>query len=200
MSEYTLNYSEPMARPLDEDKREAILAAAAELVATLGTAAPTAKIAKAAGFAEGTLFTYFPTKDELLNQLFLEIEAELAQTMLDAYPAKGSPRDRARHLWDRLVDWGAANPMRRKALLQLKISDRINKASRRKGETLFRQISAKLDESLADHIGSKQAPDYVHAILNALIETTIELIAREPRKREQFKRDGFEVFWKGIAG
>jgi AcrR family transcriptional regulator len=46
-----------MARPLSEEKREAILASATELVATMGTGAPTAKIASKAGFAEGTLFT-----------------------------------------------------------------------------------------------------------------------------------------------
>lgn len=189
-----------MARPLDEDKREAILNAAAELVATLGTAAPTAKIAKAAGLAEGTLFTYFPTKDDLLNELFLDIEAELAKTMFDSFPAKGSARDRARHLWDRLVDWGANKPVRRKAILQLKISDRITDASRRKGSTLFRRISATLEECLADHVGSKQTPDYIRSVMNALIDTTIELIAKEPAKREQYKRDGFEVFWRGIGG
>jgi AcrR family transcriptional regulator len=56
-----------MARPLSEDKRTAILEAATEVVATLGLSAPTAKIAKGAGVAEGTLFTYFANKDELLT-------------------------------------------------------------------------------------------------------------------------------------
>ncbi len=56
-----------MARPLSEEKRQALLDAAAEFVASLGTGASTAKIAKAAGVSEGTLFTYFPTKDDLLQ-------------------------------------------------------------------------------------------------------------------------------------
>lgn len=56
-----------MARPLSEDKHNAILAAAAEAVAALGMSAPTARIAAGAGVAEGTLFTYFPTKDVLFN-------------------------------------------------------------------------------------------------------------------------------------
>ena len=48
-----------MARPRSEDKRTAILEAATEVVAELGIGAPTAKVAKGAGVAEGTLFTYF---------------------------------------------------------------------------------------------------------------------------------------------
>ena len=35
--------------------------------------APTSAIAAAAGVAEGTLFTYFKTKDELLNELYREL-------------------------------------------------------------------------------------------------------------------------------
>src|SRR6266513_1991714 len=80
-----------MARPLSEEKREAILEAAAELVAQMGTGASTANIAKAAGVAEGTLFTYFGTKDDLLNQLFVEIEKGFAG-MLASSPQAGSRR------------------------------------------------------------------------------------------------------------
>ena len=46
-----------MARPLSEAKRDAILAAAAQLVAAQGVGASTAQIAKAAKVAEGTVFT-----------------------------------------------------------------------------------------------------------------------------------------------
>jgi AcrR family transcriptional regulator len=60
-----------MARPLSEDKRTAIPEAATEVVALLGVSAPTAKIAKGAGVAEGRLFTYFANKDELLNRLYI---------------------------------------------------------------------------------------------------------------------------------
>ena len=66
-----------MARPLSEAKRDAILAAAAQLVAAQGVGASTAQIAKAAKVAEGTVFTYFETKDALLNALFVRLEERL---------------------------------------------------------------------------------------------------------------------------
>ena len=75
-----------MARPLSEDKRTAILEAATEVVAMLGVSAPTAKIAKGAGVAEGTLFTYFANKDELLNRLYLELKTDLRDAMMTGYP------------------------------------------------------------------------------------------------------------------
>ncbi len=188
-----------MARTLSEEKREAILEAAAELVATLGTGAPTARIAKAAGFAEGTLFTYFATKDDLLNQLFLEIEAELAKTLLDAYPSQGNARERTQYLWDRLIDWGAAHPMKRKAMRQLKVSDRITEDSRSRAAVLFRDLNSLLEQDLSGHVANDYASTYISAILDTLAEATLEFIAREPGKRAHYKRAGFEIFWKGIA-
>ena len=107
-----------MARPLSEEKRQAILAAAAEHVAALGTGAPTAKIAQAAGVSEGTLFTYFDTKEELLNQLFLQIGEDLQQNLSSSFPKRGRPRERMQRLWDSLIQWGISNPVRHKALRQ----------------------------------------------------------------------------------
>src|ERR1700692_3406511 len=99
-----------MARPLSEEKRTAILEAATEVVASLGLSAPTAKIAKRAGVAEGTLFTYFANKDELLNRLYLELKTDLSDAMMTSYPADKSLIDGNRPVWDRVVGWGCAHP------------------------------------------------------------------------------------------
>ena len=66
-----------MARPKSEDKRNAILSAATEVFAERGLSAATSAISTAAGVAEVPLFTYFKTKDELINALYREIKLEL---------------------------------------------------------------------------------------------------------------------------
>jgi AcrR family transcriptional regulator len=72
-----------VARPRSEDKRNAILNAATRVFAERGlTAAPTSEISKEAGVAEGTLFTYFRTKDDLMNSLYQEIKLEVADAMM----------------------------------------------------------------------------------------------------------------------
>lgn len=45
-------------------------------------ATPTSAISKAAGVAEGTLFTYFKTKDDLVNALYRAIKFEIAEATL----------------------------------------------------------------------------------------------------------------------
>jgi AcrR family transcriptional regulator len=188
-----------VARPLSEEKREAILASAAELVAALGTGAPTAKIAKGAGVSEGTLFTYFSTKDEILNQLFLDIEADMARAMLEGAPFGGTPRERVREIWNRYIDWGASHPTQRRAVRQLKVSDRITDESRRRGNELFSEIRELLESNLAGHVGEDQSPNYVASILEALADTTHDLIGRDPTRYDHYRQAGFDVFWKGIA-
>src|ERR1700759_5200944 len=105
-----------MARPKSEDKRNAILSAAVQVIEEQGLGAPTARIAKLAGVAEGTLFTYFDSKDVLLNALYLEIKGELREQMMASYPAHASVRERAQYVWDKFVDWGVAQPAKRRAM------------------------------------------------------------------------------------
>jgi AcrR family transcriptional regulator len=96
-----------VARPKSEDKRNAILDAATRVFAERGlTAAPTSEMSKQAGVAEGTLFTYFKTKDDLINALYREIKLQLADAMMSGFPRKKSVRTRLRHVWDSYVNWG----------------------------------------------------------------------------------------------
>src|SRR5882724_1901818 len=100
-----------MARPRSEDKRNAILEAATGVIALEGVSAPTAKIAKIAGVAEGTLFTYFNNKDELLNELYVQLKAELREVMAtEALKTTKSAKIAAQHAWTRYLSWGVANP------------------------------------------------------------------------------------------
>ncbi|WP_416409292.1 TetR/AcrR family transcriptional regulator [Agrobacterium rosae] len=188
-----------MARPLSEEKRQALLDAAAEFVANMGTGAPTSKIAKAAGVSEGTLFTYFPTKDDLLNELFLDIEASFIETMLAPYPADVSARDRLCIVWNRLIDWGLANEASRKALRQLKVSDRITADSRNRCHAMLRDARTMVEGCLSGHAAPDRINFYIDTILIDLADSTINAVAAKPEDSDAIRRAGFDLFWKGSA-
>src|ERR1700722_8702611 len=189
-----------MARPLSEDKRTAILEAATEVVAVLGVSAPTAKIAKGAGVAEGTLFTYFANKDELLNRLYLELKMDLRDAMMTDYPAGKSLSDRIRHVWDRYVGWGSAHPLKRRALRQLAVSDRITEESKKLLGDAFEVVHDVMRECAAGGALRHQPPSFVSAIMSALADTTMDFIAREPAQAKRYTKAGFDAFWKAVAG
>ncbi|MDN5284295.1 MAG: transcriptional regulator, TetR family [Mucilaginibacter sp.] len=66
------------------DKRELLLDTALRLFVEFGFhATPTSKIAKQAGIANGTLFYFFSTKDELIKALYVDIKSRMTAYILE---------------------------------------------------------------------------------------------------------------------
>jgi AcrR family transcriptional regulator len=190
-----------VARPRSEDKRNAILDAATRLFAERGlTAAPTAEISKQAGVAEGTLFTYFKTKDDLINALYREIKVELADAMMSDFPRKKNVRTRLRHVWDRYVRWGISNPKQRKVLAQLQVSEVLTKESRDAGSVPFVEFQVMIRDAIEQHVFRNDLPvELISKSLAALVEATIDLMVSNPSKSNKYRDSGFQMFWASIA-
>ena len=190
-----------MTRPKSEDKRNAILDAATGLFAERGlAAAPTSEISKRAGIAEGTLFTYFETKDDLINSLYRELKLELADAMMSDFPRKKNVRTRLRHVWDRYVNWGIANPKQRKVLAQLTVSEVVTKESRDAGSTPFVELQTMIRDAIEQRVFRNDLPvELISKSLAALVEATIDLTVTNPSKANKYRDSGFQMFWAGIT-
>jgi AcrR family transcriptional regulator len=189
-----------MARPKSEDKRNAILSAATQLFAERGLGAPTSAISSAARVAEGTLFTYFKTKEELVNALYREIKLELADAMMSGFPRKKSIRIKLQHIWDGYVNWGLANPQQHKVLAQLLVSDILTKESREAGSAPFVEIETMGREAIEQRVvRDNLSMEFIGKALGALAETTMEFMALHPKAADKYRTSGFEMFWTGIA-
>jgi len=190
-----------VARPKSEDKRNAILDAASRVFAERGlTAAPTSEISKRAGVAEGTLFTYFKTKDDLINALYREIKLELADAMMSGFPRKKSVRTRLRHVWDSYVNWGVTNPEQRRVLAQLQVSGMLSKESIDAGSAPFLEIENMTRDAIEQHILRVDLPiELISKMLAALAEATMDLIVLKPAMTKKYRNGGFEIYWAGIA-
>jgi AcrR family transcriptional regulator len=190
-----------VARPKSEDKRNAILDAATRVFAERGlTAAPTSEISKQARIAEGTLFTYFKTKDDLINALYREIKLELADAMMSGFPRKKSVRARLRHVWDSYVNWGVANPEQRKVLAQLQVSGMLSKESIEAGSAPFVEMQNMIRDAIEQHIlRADLLIELISKMLGALAEATMDLIVLKPTMANKYRNGGFEIYWAGIA-
>jgi AcrR family transcriptional regulator len=190
-----------VARPKSEDKRSAILDAATRLFAERGlAAAPTSEISKRAGVAEGTLFTYFETKDDLINSLYREIKLELADAMMSDFFRKKNVRTRLRHVWDRYVNWGIVNPKQRKVLAQLTVSEVLTKESRDAGSAPFVEFQIMIRDAIEQRIFRNDLPvELISKSLAALVEATIDLTVSNPSKANEYRESGFQMFWAGIT-
>ena len=188
-----------MAKPKSEDKRNAILSAATEVFAERGLGAPTAAITGAAGIAEGSLFTYFKTKDELINALYRELKLELADATMSGFPRKQSVRRRLEHLWNGYVQWGVANPDRQKVLKQIQVWGGLTEESKQAASAPFSEIKRMAEDAVTQKIYRDVPQAFIVAALGALAEMTMEFMVRESEGAEVYRTAGFEIFWAGIT-
>jgi AcrR family transcriptional regulator len=187
-----------MARPRSEDKRSAILSAAARVIATQGLGAPTAAIAKAAGVSNGSLFTYFATKTDLFNQLYLQLKGEMSAVAFGDVPAAGDVREPLQALWTQWLHWAAASPEKRRALAQLSVSDELTEATRQMGHQAMAGIAGLLERSRQNGALSGAPLAFVVGLMNALAETTVDFMIQDPAQADEQCLVAFEALWRMV--
>lgn len=132
-----------MARPKSEDKKQALLEAATQAIAQSGIAASTAVIARNAGVAEGTLFRYFATKDELINTLYLHLKQDLCQSMImELDRSITDAKMMTRFIWNSYISWGLNHPARPSTGRQRKAHQRDGTTGRRYVPRIARFMSS----------------------------------------------------------
>jgi AcrR family transcriptional regulator len=129
--------TETLAAPVRPivDKRAALLAAALRLIARSGLqATTTAAVAREAGVAAGTLYLYFPSKEALVNALYLEVLEEHHRVVTDAVedPAAGAAdsREGLWRTWHALARWFLDHPGVSRVLQQCRTSGILTDVTR----------------------------------------------------------------------
>ena len=188
-----------MARPKSDEKRSAILEAATRIIVTQGLSAATAGIAKKAGVANGSLFTYFETKTDLFNQLYLELKTEMASAAMKDLPARADPREQLLHLWQHWMNWAVSYPEKRRALAQLGVSEEITLETRAAAHKTMARVAGLLEQIRASGPMRKAPMGFVVAIMNSLAEATIDFMAQDPTHARKHCKEGFEALWRVVA-
>ena len=84
----------------DDNKVESIYKASLKLIMQTGIAGLTmSKLAKEAGIATGTLYIYFKSKEELLNNLYLKLNDESVERFLQGYDENEPFRIGLKKIW-----------------------------------------------------------------------------------------------------
>ena len=188
-----------MSRPRSEDKRSAIIAAATRIIVAQGLSAPTAGIAKEAGVANGSLFTYFKTKPDLFNHLYLELKAEMASATLKHLPASAELHEQFFHVWRNWMNWAVSNPQKRRALAQLGVSDEITSETRAAGHKTMAPVAELLERGRASGPMRKAPMGLVLALMKSLAEATMDFMTQDPANAKKHSKEGFEAFWRMLS-
>jgi AcrR family transcriptional regulator len=188
-----------VARPKSNGKRKAILDAAFLIFAERGVGnTPTAAISAAAGISEGSLFTYFHTKAELINELYLEMRSDFSREMAE-FPERQDARTRLRYIWDGFLSVGIGQPDRLRVIRQIRASGKLLKENEKASGMILETLNAVRDAVLngAFH----DAPiEFMVLQLRGQAEATIEFILAHPEQEKSCRELGFELLWRGLTG
>ena len=188
-----------MSRPRSDAKRQAILDAALRVFAERGiTNAPTWAISKAAGVAEGTLFTYFENKDELMAELYRELRQEFSRNLGD-FPDEAEAKTRLRFIWDAYLDLAAKHPSNLRVLGQLRSSGKLFKENETPARAFLEVLKATHEAVLGSELEAAP-PEYLVLMMRSQVEMTFEFIQANPEHADICRELGFQMVWKSLTG
>lgn len=190
-----------MIRKLAPDKRENFLNAALKLFVANGVQnTSTAAIAKEAGTAAGTLFLYFPTKQDLVNELILRIGREQANTMKALLKPSLSVRDTFFTIWSSSIHWFLEHLDAYEYAQQVRDTGLVTEAAVQESAKFFSYYYDAIQKGFKRGALKRYPPDVIGGFLYQDIVAAMDLLRAQPRpeKQEEIIQMGFDIFWDGI--
>jgi AcrR family transcriptional regulator len=188
-----------MARPKSKDKRDALMAAATRVIAAHGLGAPTAAIAREAGISNGSLFTYFETKTDLFNQLYLELKTGMADACMQGLPVQAPLREQLSRMWSNWMRWATSNADQRRALALLDVSDDITQPTRAASHQAMKAVAEVLDRARARGPMREAPMGFVVAMMSSLADATMDFMVSDPASADEHSRVAFDALCRMLG-
>lgn len=185
------------------DKKQQLLEASIDLFAKEGFwNTPTARIAKHAGVATGTLFNYFPTKDALIDAVYLHLTQEWGAYVFAGYPNNGEVKPCLEHLWFRHIDWAVRNPTHYALKQQLKLSDLLSAETLNSHSEDLSMIYALIQGGFADGLFVEITVDFFISLFLAEVDAVVQYALSQDLKDMALTKliaVSFDIFWTGVS-
>lgn len=115
-------------------KRDALVKATIHLVNNHGFhAAPMAKIAKTAGISPGTIYLYFENKQDLINQVYVQVKAAFTQFAFKDFEEQSTVEVGFKNIWKNIAKFKLHEVDEAMFLSQCDNTPMIDEASRQEG-------------------------------------------------------------------
>lgn len=190
-----------MVRKPSPERRAQFLSSALKLFVENGVQnTSTNAIAKDAGSAAGTLFLYFPTKQDLIHELVLKIGQEQSDYIKTILDPSLSVRDTFYTIWDGSLGWFLENMDAYLYIRQVRDSGLIDEGVVRQSEKFFDYYFEAIQRGLEEGITKPYPIELIGSLLYQDIVAVMNLTTSNAdlAKIESYKQLGFDIFWDGI--
>lgn len=161
-----------------KDKRSAILAATLELISEQGfQGTPMSQIAQRANTGIGTIYRYFPSKEDLINALYIDIKKKIAYHTLKSYTPDMPVRKAFRLILRGFIDFFVGNPNVLSFSEQCLNSPLITAATHEEGsriiEPINRLFNYALEQDLIKHLPAEMMFELIYSSVVALAKYSL---------------------------
>ncbi len=193
------------------DKRDKIFEAAITLFAADGFwKTSTARIAKEAGVANGTLFNCFGSKDVLIDEIYAGLKGELFAAISTDMPMVSDLEVRLFHVWSAVVTWALEHDVRWRLMEQLRASELVSSEVRSTVAEGFQPFHQMIEQGLADKDLAPLPVQYHIEVLTGQVMALVTYLSADletgPKSGPKTGQDrtamiaaGFECYWDGVC-
>jgi AcrR family transcriptional regulator len=179
--------------------REKILDTALRLFTRYGVdATPTARISREAGVSTGTLFHYFPDKDNLVGALYLSIKKEMAGAVRRNNDPSLPVKERIGQGMRGYIAWGITNPLKVRFLDQCYNYPGIGEDVHKQAYDEFSSLAGLIDTAVREGI-LPDLPVQFHAMMVYQITSGILALIESGTtgmSTDEIIDNGLAMFWK----
>lgn len=188
-------------RVKDERKRVAVFNAAAEQITEKGLAATSvSSVAAAAGISPATIYTYFESKEDMINQLYFWVKEQSAFALLAGIEDCSSLRSSLERLWHNLFGFALAEPVKFKFGEQIAYSPAVGSqtkaAARGFYEPLFGLLSRGVEQGLLRPLRMEVLAAQV---LAPIVQLVRQHLYGELELTDEIINEAFELSWSAIS-
>lgn len=182
------------------DKRSKILDTTLRLITERGFHdTPMSLVAKEAGVAAGTIYHYFSSKDELINELYSDMKARMGRALLRQDEATQSVKDRFFRFWENLYNHFIDHPIAFKFLEQYANSPLVNQDVRAENSLHYQPILDFMQEGIKAGV-MRDMPVllmanlvYGHVVSTAKLQLSGDLEINDARLKQ-----AIQASWDGV--
>ncbi|MEO6687264.1 MAG: TetR/AcrR family transcriptional regulator [Dyadobacter sp.] len=185
------------------DKEKEILAAALKLFVEFGFhGTPTSKIAKEAGVANGTLFHYFKTKEDLIVALYNGIKEKLNNYLLSKVNDEDALEMRMKTIYSESLDWALIHRDEFFFIQQFNFSPHVSKVSEEDKEKQTRLYACLLLEGMNSNLFKPLSVDLIATLLGSHLYGVHKYLVSNDlseTKQKEVINETFGLIWQMIT-
>ncbi len=180
------------------NKKEAILSSALQLLTEKGVHnTPMSAIAKAAGTGMGTIYNYFPNKELLINEIYINIKAEEKSVFPD-FDAEGSIKTQFEAYFSAIIDFFITHPSYFKFMEQLQASPIITAESRTEGKKSVAPVHQLLEKGKEEGIIKPIEMDEMLMFIGGAILSYLRWYFSQSDAVESSLQNQLQMVWDAI--